>query len=69
MLPTTARLLIKNIAMKLLSLFNMCRIYGILYKDMKQQFMYLGILDNIYHCHSIKESTSDFIQRNFESGL
>ena len=34
--------------MKLLSLFNiLCKIYVILYKDMKQQFIYLGILDNI----------------------
>jgi hypothetical protein len=63
MLPTTARALINNTVMKLLSLFDiLCRIYVVFYKDTKQQFIYLGILDNIYHCHSIKESTSNFIQ-------
>jgi hypothetical protein len=47
----------------------MCRMYVIFYKDMKQQFIYLGILDNTYHCCSIKESTSDFIQWHFEASL
>jgi len=26
---------------------------------MKQQFIYVGILVNIYHCHRIKESKSN----------
>ena len=45
--------------MTLLSFNILCRIYVPLYKDMKQQFIYVGILVNIYHCHRIKESKSN----------